>query len=62
MTISGYITAVGLPKAPPPPPPKCSVKGVEGTCISTSECKEKKGYHSTAGYCPGPESEECCTK
>jgi hypothetical protein len=62
MTISGFITAVGLPKAPPPPPPSCSVKGVEGVCISTSACTAKGGgHHSTPGFCPGPASEQCCT-
>jgi hypothetical protein len=62
MTISGYITAVGLPKAPPPPPPRCSVHGVEGVCIDVSACKAKAGHHSTPGYCPGPVTEECCTE
>jgi hypothetical protein len=59
MTISGYITAVGLPKAPPP---SCTVKGVVGVCIDTSVCAGMAGHHSTPGYCPGPASEECCTK
>ncbi len=61
MTISGYITAVGLAKAPPPPPPSCSVKGVAGVCIDKSVCAAKGGHHSTPGYCPGPADEECCT-
>jgi hypothetical protein len=62
MTISGYITAVGLAKAPPPPPPSCSVKGVAGVCIDTSACAAKGGgHHSTPGLCPGPADEQCCT-
>ncbi len=61
MTISGFITAVGLAKAPPPPPPSCSVKGVAGVCIDTSACAAKGGHHSTPGYCPGPADEQCCT-
>jgi hypothetical protein len=52
------------PPPPPPPPtaPSCTVGGVQGTCIDTSVCAGKAGYHSTPGYCPGPASEECCTK
>jgi hypothetical protein len=61
MKISGFITAVGLAKAPPPPPPSCTVKGVAGVCIDKSVCAEKAGHHSTPGFCPGPAEEECCT-
>ena len=46
----------------PSGPPACEVDGVQGTCIDTSACAAKSGYHSTAGYCPGPSGEECCTK
>jgi hypothetical protein len=41
--------------------PACSVGGVAGTCIATSACAAKSGYVSTAGYCPGGATEECCT-
>ena len=37
----------------------CSVGGVSGSCISTSQCGS--GYKSTAGYCPGPSDIQCCT-
>ncbi len=43
------------------PPPACDVDGVAGTCIAESTCATMPGYTSTAGYCPGPASEECCT-
>ncbi|HVY47456.1 MAG TPA: hypothetical protein VHB21_16320 [Minicystis sp.] len=46
---------------PPSGPPGCMVDGVAGQCISTSACASKGGHHATPGYCPGPDSEECCT-
>jgi hypothetical protein len=45
----------------PPSGPACSVGGVEGTCIDVSACAAMPGYESTAGHCPGPASEQCCT-
>jgi hypothetical protein len=42
-------------------PPACTVNGVAGTCIDVSVCASMPGYVSTAGHCPGPVSEECCT-
>ena len=51
--------------APPPPPPSgpsCSVEGDEGVCIGSSACSGMAGHVSTPGFCPGPASEECCTK
>ncbi len=52
---------IGSGGSPPDGPPTCNVAGVEGTCIETSACAAKAGHHSTAGYCPGPANEECCT-
>ncbi len=43
------------------PPTACQVSGVEGTCIATTTCATMAGYTSTAGYCPGAASIECCT-
>jgi hypothetical protein len=50
--------------APPPPsgPTTCTVGGVEGVCIATTDCAMMTGYVSTPGHCPGPASEECCTQ
>jgi lysozyme len=42
--------------------PPCMVGGVAGTCIDTSVCNGMPGYVSTPGLCPGPASEECCTR
>jgi len=44
------------------PPPSCTVAGVSGICIETSECATLAGHHSTAGYCPGAADIECCTE
>jgi sulfatase modifying factor 1 len=38
--------------------PSCEANGVLGVCKSTSDCASP--YHSVAGHCPGPASEECC--
>ena len=43
-------------------PPACTASGVAGTCIDTSVCAAMPGYVSTAGLCPGPASEQCCTR
>jgi lysozyme len=43
-------------------PPACTASGVAGTCIDTSACSAMPGYVSTAGLCPGPASEQCCTR
>lgn len=59
------------PLAAPPdlaqPPPDlavaavgCSVSGVAGTCMSTSDCAAM-GETSTPGFCPGPADIQCCT-
>jgi hypothetical protein len=61
MTISGFVSPVGLAGAPAGAPPSCSVGGVAGTCIETSACAAKSGYHASAGYCPGAADIECCT-
>jgi len=47
----------GLTATPPP----CTANGVAGTCIDTSVCSTMPGYHATAGLCPGPTDEQCCT-
>jgi hypothetical protein len=36
--------------------------GVAGTCIDTSVCAAMPGYVSTPDLCPGPASEQCCTR
>jgi hypothetical protein len=38
----------------------CSVAGLAGQCISTTDCAAL-GQTSTPGYCPGPAAIECCT-
>jgi lysozyme len=43
-------------------PPTCMVGGVAGTCIDTSVCATMPEYVSTPGVCPGPASEQCCTR
>jgi GH25 family lysozyme M1 (1,4-beta-N-acetylmuramidase) len=43
-------------------PPACTASGVAGTCIDTSVCAAMPGYVSTPGLCPGPASEQCCTR
>ncbi len=43
-------------------PPACMASGVAGTCIDTSVCASMPGYVSTPGVCPGPASEQCCTR
>jgi uncharacterized protein (TIGR03382 family) len=42
-------------------PPSCTVNGVTGTCIDTSQCATMAGYVATPGFCPGPDTEQCCT-
>jgi lysozyme len=44
------------------PPPTCQVMGVSGVCVDVSLCASMPGYTSTPGYCPGPVTEQCCTK
>ena len=56
MTFSA-IRYTGLTATPPP----CTANGVAGTCIDTSVCSTMPGYHATAGLCPGPTDEQCCT-
>jgi lysozyme len=43
-------------------PPACTADGVAGTCIDTSVCAAMPGYVSTPDLCPGPASEQCCTR
>jgi lysozyme len=43
-------------------PPACMAGGVSGSCIDTSVCTAMPGYVSTPGLCPGPASEQCCTR
>lgn len=43
-------------------PPPCTSGGVAGTCIDTSVCAAMPGYVSTPDLCPGPASEQCCTR
>ena len=43
-------------------PPACTAGGVAGTCIDTSVCATMPGYVSTPDLCPGPASEQCCTR
>jgi lysozyme len=43
-------------------PPTCTAGGIAGTCIDTSVCAAMPGYVSTPGLCPGPASEQCCTR
>jgi GH25 family lysozyme M1 (1,4-beta-N-acetylmuramidase) len=43
-------------------PPACMASGVAGTCIDTSACAAMPGYVSTPDLCPGPASEQCCTR
>jgi hypothetical protein len=39
----------------------CSVEGLAGECMTVTACAALTGHTSTAGYCPGPASIECCT-
>jgi hypothetical protein len=39
----------------------CSVEGLAGQCMTVTACAALTGHTSTAGYCPGPASIECCT-
>jgi hypothetical protein len=39
----------------------CSVDGVSGQCMTVTACAALTDHTSTAGYCPGPASIECCT-
>jgi lysozyme len=43
-------------------PPACMASGVAGTCIDTSVCAAMPGTVATPGLCPGPASEQCCTR
>jgi lysozyme len=43
-------------------PPACTAGGVAGTCIDTSVCAAMPGYVATPDLCPGPASEQCCTR
>jgi hypothetical protein len=61
------LTVAGPPAdlaQPAPEPPDmivaCSVSGVGGACMSTSDCAAM-GQTSTAGFCPGPADIQCCT-
>ena len=39
----------------------CSVDGNPGECMAAATCAAIPNHTSTAGYCPGPASVECCT-
>jgi hypothetical protein len=63
MTLSAFVSPVPASSSGTASgPPQCIVSstGVSGTCVDTTTCASKGGA-STAGYCPGPDSEECCT-
>jgi hypothetical protein len=61
LTISAFVSPVASGGGMPSGPPACIVTtGEEGTCIDTSTCASMGGT-STAGFCPGPDDEECCT-
>jgi CHAP domain len=61
MTLSAFVSPV-LKAGTVSGPPQCIVSssGQQGTCIDTSTCASTGGT-SSPGYCPGPDSEECCT-
>jgi hypothetical protein len=62
MTLSAFVSPVpkGSGTTASGAPQCIAGSGQQGTCIDTSTCASTGGT-STAGYCPGPDSEECCT-
>jgi lysozyme len=58
LTVGGSDASTGTDASAP----ACMVGGVAGTCIDTSVCASMPGYVSTPGLCPGPASEQCCTR
>jgi hypothetical protein len=62
MTLSAFVSPVPKGSSGASGAPECIVSstGEEGTCIDSVTCASMGGT-STAGYCPGPDSEECCT-
>jgi CHAP domain len=62
MTLSAFVSPVpkGSGGTASGAPQCIAGSGQQGTCIDTSTCASTGGT-STAGYCPGPDSEECCT-
>jgi len=39
----------------------CTVGGVPGTCMEMADCAALPEHASSAGYCPGPSTIQCCT-
>ena len=62
MTLSAFVSPLPKGSSAASGAPECIVSstGDEGTCIDSATCASKGGT-STPGYCPGPDSEECCT-